>query len=241
VTLEGPVVILVLVIAFLSFVLSAAAGLGGSLLLVPALALIVGTKEGIALAALLLAGNNVMKVVAYRDTLPFARSALVIIAIAVGSFLGASLLIDAPEPVVAVAVIAMLLATLLVEGRGWQIVKDVWAPALGLLSGVTSGLSGTSGPLKGVAIRSLGLERAYFVGAASLASLVGDVTKVGVYAEEALVDTGSFVLAATAIPLMLLGTAVGRQVNRRVGERGFAVVFWMVMSGYSVRLVAAAV
>jgi uncharacterized membrane protein YfcA len=239
--LEGPVVILVLVVSLLSFVLSAAAGLGGSLLLVPALALIVGTKEGIALAALLLAGNNVMKVIAYRDSLPFARSAPVIIAIAGGSFLGASLLIETPEPVVAAAVIAMLLLTLLVEGRGWRIVRDVWAPALGLISGVTSGLSGTSGPLKGAALRSLALERAYFVGAASLASLVGDVTKVGVYTREALVDEGSFVLAAVAVPLMILGTALGRQVNRRVGERGFAVVFWMIMSGYSVRLVAAAV
>jgi len=41
-----------------SFTLSASAGLGGSLILVPALALVLGTKEGVALAALLLAGNT---------------------------------------------------------------------------------------------------------------------------------------------------------------------------------------
>ena len=48
-----------LIACFLSFALSASAGLGGSLILVPALVLILGAREGMALAALLLAGNNV--------------------------------------------------------------------------------------------------------------------------------------------------------------------------------------
>ena len=42
-----------------SFIVSAAAGLGGSLILVPAMMMAIGTKEGIAVAALLLACNNV--------------------------------------------------------------------------------------------------------------------------------------------------------------------------------------
>lgn len=235
-----PLVLLVLAIAFLSFVVSASAGMGGSLLLVPALALTMGTKEGIALAALLLAVNNVMKVVAYRATLPYARAAPIILAITAGSVFGASLMVGAPETVVAVAVILTLVATLLFEGRGWRVVRNVWAPGLGLASGATSGLSGTSGPLKGVALRSLDLDRAHFVGAASLASLVGDVAKVGVFSQASLLDGGSFGLAAAALPLMFLGTLLGRQFNRSVGERGFAIVFWMVMSGYAVRLLAVA-
>jgi hypothetical protein len=43
-------------------------------------------------------------------------------------------------------------------------------------------------------------------------------------------------MAAIAIPLMAGGTAVGRRLNSRVGERGFAVLFWSVMTGYSIRL-----
>src|SRR5688572_18807258 len=48
-----------LVCAGLAFLLSASAGLGGSLLLVPVFALLLGPKQGIALAALLLMGNNI--------------------------------------------------------------------------------------------------------------------------------------------------------------------------------------
>ena len=50
----------VLVLVYASFTISASAGLGGSLLLVPTLVVFLGSKEGIALAALLLASNNLI-------------------------------------------------------------------------------------------------------------------------------------------------------------------------------------
>jgi uncharacterized membrane protein YfcA len=65
------VLVIALIAVFGGFLLSASAGLGGSLIVVPALVLIVGPKEGISLAALLLATNNLVKVVAYRKHLPF--------------------------------------------------------------------------------------------------------------------------------------------------------------------------
>ncbi|MQA99145.1 MAG: TSUP family transporter [Actinobacteria bacterium] len=236
----GPVLIVVLVGALASFILSSAAGLGGSLLLVPTFALVFGTKEGVALAALLLAGNNVMKIAAYRHALPFRRSLPLIVAIAVASAIGASVLVGAPEPFVAVAVIVVLLISLVTEGRRLPGLRRVGAPVLGFASGITSGLSGTSGPLKGIAVRALDLDRMHFIGAASLTSLVGDLSKVGVFSQEALLHGWSFGLAAVALPLMMIGTAIGRRINREVGERGFAVVFWMVIGGYGFRLIAVA-
>lgn len=237
----GPILVVVLLGALVSFILSSAAGLGGSLLLVPTFALIFGTKEGVALAALLLAGNNIVKIVAYRHVLPYRRALPVVVTVSVGSVVGASILVDAPEPLVATAVIAVLLLSLLAEGRGWEALRKLGAPILGFTSGITSGVSGSSGPLKGVAVRSLGLDRMHFIGAASLTSLLGDLSKVGVFSREALLDQWSFGLAAAAVPLMIIGTAVGRRINRDVGEKGFAVVFWIVMGGYAFRLLGVAV
>ena len=80
-----------------SFIVSAAAGLGGSLILVPAMMMAIGTKEGIAVAALLLACNNVAKVTVYRKTLPWRASGAVIIAVLLGTALGATLMLKLPE------------------------------------------------------------------------------------------------------------------------------------------------
>ena len=76
--MSEPEVVLVLLAAGAAFTTSAASGLGGSLVLVPALALLLGTKEGVALAALLLALDNVVKLIAYRHTIPLAGSAIVV-------------------------------------------------------------------------------------------------------------------------------------------------------------------
>jgi uncharacterized membrane protein YfcA len=235
--MEPWVFALALTAAAVSFTVSASAGLGGSLVLVPSLALVLGTKEGVALAALLLAANNLVKVFAYRETLPFRTALLVIVLVAVGAAFGAGLLVAAPEKVVIVAIIASFVFALIAERLDLTRLRRLGAPVLALGSGATSGFSGTSGPLKGMAIRQLDLNRAHFVGAASLVSLVGDATKTAVFMEAGLLSRDSFLLALTAVPLMLIATFSGRRINRAIGERGYGLLFWGVMIGYTVRLV----
>jgi len=219
-----------------SFVLSASAGLGGSLVLVPALMLAIGTREGIAVAALLLACNNIAKVIVYRKTLPWRASALIAVAVICGSALGASLMLQMPETWVAWGVAIMVLLTLAGDFLAHGPVHKVWAVVLAFLSGSTSGFSGTSGPLKGLAIRSLQLERFYFVGAASLISMVGDMTKALVFSQSGLINSTHLLLAGTLVPVMIGCSLLGRRINRDVGENWYSVLFWTVMGGYLIRL-----
>ena len=217
--MEPLVVAVTLVAIALSFAVSASAGLGGSLILVPTLALVLGTKEGIALAALLLAGNNVVKVFAYRKTLPLKKAAMVIGLLAVGAAIGARLLVSSPEDVVTVAVIVSFVFALIAERFDLSRVRAVGGPVLAFGAGATSGFSGTSGPLKGMAIRQLSLDRGHFVGAASLASLIGDATKTAVFAEAQLLDGSAVLLALLAVPLMIVAAEQpfgGRKINHEV-------------------------
>lgn len=221
-----------------SFTVSAAAGLGGSLILVPALSLAIGTKNGLAMAALLLASNNVVKVVAYRRTLPIRKTIPVIIFISVGAFLGARLLVSAPDRLVTAAVLTGIMLTLVAERLGLdRLLTRAGVPALSLASGATSGFSGTSGPLKGVAVKSLDVDRLHVVGAASLASLAGDTTKSTVFVEAGLLDGNALLLAVALIPVMVAATLTGRKINSELGEQGYSMLFWCVMGGYSLRLI----
>lgn len=228
--------IAVLLLVYGSFAISASAGLGGSLLMVPTLALFLGSKEGVALAALLLASNNVLKIIAYRETLPFRAASGVVVLIVLGAALGSTLLVRAPEWAVTVGIVVMFGASLVAERFELDRLRTGFAPALAFVSGASSGFSGTSGPLKGVAIRNLGLDRRHFVGAASLASFAGDATKTAIFADAQLLGRTSVLTALAAVPLMALGTWTGSTVNRRAGERTFAMLFWSVMAGYTVRL-----
>ena len=234
-----PVLIVpVLALIAFSFAVSAAVGLGGSLLLVPTLSVALGAKQGIALAALLLAANNVVKVIAYRRTLPWRAALPLAAATMVGAFAGARLLIAAPERLVVAAVALVLLVSLAVELGAPTWARRTTSPGLALGAGITSGFSGTSGPLKGVAVRALALDRLHLVGAASLASLAGDAVKTGVFADAGLLDGTSVRLALAAVPLMLLATFAGRRLTTAIGENGYRWLFWTVMAGYGVRLLA---
>ena len=144
--------------------------------------------------------------------------------------------VRAPELWVTIAIIAMFGVTLAAERFDLSKVRIGFAPLLAFTSGASSGFSGTSGPLKGAAIRNLDLDRRHFVGAASLASFAGDATKTAVFAEAQLLTRTSVVVALAAVPLMAFGTWTGAKFNERAGERAFAALFWTVMAGYTVRL-----
>lgn len=219
-----------------SFAISASAGLGGSLLLVPSLMVILGPKEGVVMAALLLAANNVAKVAAYRRTLPIRKSLIVVVPTMIGASLGAMLLARAPESWVVTAVLAPLAASLVAEAVSGTSRRRIGAPLLAGVAGITSGFSGTAGPLKGVAVRGLGLDRRFTVGAATLASLAGDVTKTLTFAGQGLLGTRQLGLAAAMIPLMIGGTMLGYRFNGRIGDSGYTRWFWLVIGGYSLRL-----
>ncbi len=229
-------VVVVAVAAGMSFVVSASVGLGGSLLLVPVLVLILGPKEGVGLAALLLGSNNVFKVIAYRRTIPFRAAAMIILLIAAGAALGATAMVHSPPEIVASGVFVAFLGTFVMERTRFDLGRTMFAPVLAFASGATSGFSGTSGPLKGAAIRNLDVDRAHFAGAASVASLVGDLTKTTVFAHAQLLDGWALTILVIVLPLMLLGTLSGFRLNRQLGERAFTVFFWIVMVGYGMRL-----
>ncbi len=109
-----------------SFIVSAAAGLGGSLILVPAMMMAIGTKEGIAVAALLLACNNVAKVTVYRKTLPWRAAGAVIIAVLLGTALGATLMLKLPELWIRYAVALVIVVTLVWEFSPYHRAKKAW-------------------------------------------------------------------------------------------------------------------
>ncbi|MGZ5397002.1 MAG: sulfite exporter TauE/SafE family protein [Mycobacterium sp.] len=231
--------LLVLTATFTSLLISSIAGYGGSLVLVPAMGAILGPKEGIAFAALLLGWNNVFKVIAYRRTLALRQGWPLLVVTAVGVWFGASLLISASDDLIIWAVIATTVATLIVELRADErLLRASRHAALPTMaaSAVLSGVSGSSGPLKGISVRSLGLPRLEHVGLASSVSLVADALKVELFHTAGLFEGVDLTTMLIAIPVMPIGAWMGRSVNRRVDENAFRWIFWSVVGGYTLRM-----
>jgi uncharacterized membrane protein YfcA len=231
--------VVILLVTFTSLFVSSIAGYGGSLLLLPALGAILGPKEGIAMAALLLAWNNVFKVAAYRKTLGLREGWPLLLVTAAGVFVGARLVIAAPETIVLWSIVAVTVASLAIElfaGNRLRGASRHAAIPLMASGAVLSGFSGSSGPLKGISIRSLALPRLHHVGLASAVSLVGDVLKVELFAQAGLLPNIDWYLLAAALPVMPMAAWVGRSVNERIEESTFRWIFWSVVGAYSLRM-----
>ena len=69
-----------------------------------------------------------------------------------------------------------------------------------------------------------------------MVSFAGDLMKSSIYAKAGLLDSQSLVFAGLCVPVMIASSLTGRYLNRRVGEKGFAILFWTVMAGYACRL-----
>ena len=229
-------IFVILIISIVSFFISASAGLGGSLILVPGLSIVLGPKQGIALAAVLLGSNNAFKLLAYRKTIPLKAVLSILIMTIIGSWLGASLLVSASENWISVIIIVIIGLSFLFDRVNLDQLLRLSAPLLAFLAGATSGFSGTSGPLKGVALRNLGLERMFLVGAASLVSFANDIVKASIFMDAELFNQESLTILIITLPFMPLSTLAGRHLNSSIGERAYAGLFWAVMIGYSLRL-----
>ena len=71
-----------------------------------------------------------------------------------------------------------------------------------------------------MSIRQLDLDRAHFVGAASLVSMVGDGTKAAVFVEAQLLDGAALRYALAATPLMVVDAGRGGASIRRSANAG---------------------
>jgi len=230
----------ILVVVLSACLVSSIAGYGGSLVLVPALAAVMEPKVGIAFAALILGWNNVFKVVAYRRTLALREGWPLLIVTLAGVFVGTRLLIVAPDNLVIGLIIGVTASALLIDVVAGERVRRAQrhaaAPTMAAAS-LLSGVSGSSGPLKGVAVRSLQLPRLEHVGLASAISLVGDALKVELFHEAGLLADVNMTVLAVALPMMPLGAWLGRTINERIDEQAFRWVFWTVVGGYTLRMV----
>jgi uncharacterized membrane protein YfcA len=229
---------LVLLVTFAALTVSSVAGYGGSLILVPALAAILGPREGIALAGLVLACNNVCKCIAYRRTLALRRGRSLLVVTVIGVVAGSQVLLVLPERALVGLIVVAAVGSLAAELAGDRLAGSKRRSVLPMTaaSSTLSGATGTSGPLKGMAIRHLGLPRLEHVGLASAASLLGDAVKTGIFADAGLLPSMSpFVLLAAA-PMMPVAAWLGLRINTRISEDTFRWVFWGVVGAYTMRM-----
>jgi uncharacterized membrane protein YfcA len=108
---------------------------------------------------------------------------------------------------------------------------------LGAVVGVINMAIGATGPLIAPFFLNLGLTRFALIGTKAACQSLGHLAKIAVFGIAGFAFADYWLVMATMIPMVVLGTQVGSRVLHRVNERAFTVLYKSILTLVAVRLV----
>jgi uncharacterized membrane protein YfcA len=212
--------------AFALAVLSAVAGFGGGVLLLPVFAALFGLRVAVPVLTLTQLVSNAARVGLNHRHLdwPVIRSfALGAVPTAAGAGL-----VFATAPLVA---LQRVLGAFLIAAVAWRRLRP--RPrrpavrsfvAIGAASGTGSALLGSVGPMTAPFFLAYGLVKDAYIGTEAASAVTMHVAKLAAYGAGDLLSGHVLALAAALTPATLLGAWVGKRVVHRLGERTFTLL-----------------
>jgi uncharacterized protein len=224
-------------ILFFSFVISASSGMGGSLLVIPAFSMLLGVKEAIVLSSVLLTLNNVSKFIFYYNYFSFKSIGYLLAFIVVGSVMGSYIMLQLNEVFLSVFLLVHIVASLVIQHYSTIQFKLAAGNGYAFLSGLFSGISGSSGPLKAISVRCRFVSNQEIAASVTVLSLFGDFSKCVVYLKHNTIAEANYKYIIIGILMMPLATWLGKKINKSVSIKGYNILFCAVLAGYILKII----
>ncbi|MFC3998526.1 sulfite exporter TauE/SafE family protein [Nocardiopsis sediminis] len=214
------------VAAFVMAVVSAVAGFGGGVLLLPVFTALFGLQTAVPLLTLTQLSSNASRVVLNRRELDRRLIGWFALGAVPCAVAGALLLAHAP-----LAPLTRLLGLFLIAMVVWRRfgrtpgrLRDRAFAAVGAASGLGSALLGAVGPLTAPFFLAAGLTRAAYIGTEAASALTMHVTKTIAYGAGDLLTPSILVFGLALTPAVLAGAWAGKRIVARISDRVFVAL-----------------
>ncbi len=218
-----PAVLLASFAAFALAALSAVAGFGGGVLLLPVFTAMFGLRVAVPMLTLTQLVSNGSRVWVNRHELRWPLIGWFALGAVPCAIAGGLLLIDAP-----LGALQRLLGVFLIAMVIWRRVrphpKAPRNPAfagIGAASGLGSALLGSVGPLTAPFFLAAGLTRAAYIGTEAASALTMHITKLATYGAGQLLTREVLLYGLALTPATLLGTLAGKKILTRISDDVF--------------------
>ncbi|MGE3760037.1 MAG: sulfite exporter TauE/SafE family protein [Pseudobdellovibrionaceae bacterium] len=216
--------VLVAALAFFSESLGTLSGFGSSTFFVPAASHFEKFRFVLVLTALLHCFGNVSKLALFRESFNVRLFLLLavpsVIFTAIGAFLAGQVGTEYLHQGLGVFLILWALYFLIFNRE--PVRMPLWlAMALTALSGFCTGLLGTGGAIRGIALASLGTEAAVFVGLSAAIDLLGDILRAVIYVQSGFMDWSQWHYLPMLFMAAWCGTLIGKMILGRINQKIF--------------------
>lgn len=209
--------------AYALAVLSAVAGFGGGVLLLPVFTALFGLRAAVPMLTLTQLASNGSRVWLNRTAIRWRLVGWFSLGAVPLAVVGGLLLAHAP-----LAALQRLLGAFLIAVVGWR----RWRPhprppadhtfaAIGAASGLGSALLGSVGPLTAPFFLAYGLTRAAYIGTEAASALTMHLTKIAAYGVGDLLTPKVLLYGAVLTPATLAGAWTGRAIVDRISDALF--------------------
>jgi len=209
---------LLLVATFITAALSAIAGFGGAILLLPIFVAAFGARDAVAVLTIAQLASNGSRVVLNRREVVGHLVKIFAIGAVPAAIIGSLLLTTAP-----IAALTRIIGGFLILSVLWLRFRPQAARfsdrgfiVVGAASGMGSALLGSVGPLVAPFFLARGLVRGAYIGTEAAAALVMHVTKLIVFGAVALLTVTTIAYGLALTPASITGSYVGKRIVDRM-------------------------
>ncbi|MFF4060718.1 sulfite exporter TauE/SafE family protein [Streptomyces sp. NPDC001668] len=216
----------IVVAAFGTAVLSAVAGFGGGVLLLPVFVAVLGTRDAVAVLTVAQLAGNGSRVWFNRREVHGRLVGIFAIGAVPAAAVGALLFATAPLPALTRLIGVFLLV--MVVWRRWKPhaarLDDTAFAAVGAASGFGSALVGSVGPMVAPFFLARGLLRGAYIGTEAASAVVMHLTKLVVFGAAAVLTASSALIGLALAPAGTAGAWVGKKIVDRLPAHVFVLV-----------------
>jgi uncharacterized membrane protein YfcA len=212
--------------AFGLALLSAVAGFGGGVLLLPVVTVLFGLRVAVPMLTLTQLSSNGSRVWFNRSELRWPLIGWFALGAVPFAVLGGVLLTHAPLPALK-RLLGVFLIGVVIWRRGQRQPRTPTDPAfvaVGAASGLGSALLGSVGPITAPFFLAVGLTRAAYIGTEAASALTMHLTKIATYGAGELLTGQVLLYGAALTPATLLGAWAGKKIVGRISDRLFVLL-----------------
>jgi uncharacterized protein len=224
--------LLLVTVALLASVLSAVAGFGGAVILLPVLTLAFGVRDAVPILTVAQLIGNASRVWFNRRDISWPVVGWFTLGGVPLAVVGGVVFAQAPLPVLTRVVGVLLLIVVVYRHirprTSASLPRWSFAP-IGAVGSFLSALAGSVGPLMAPFFLGFGLVKGAYIGTEAMTAVVMHATKVVVYGTTDLMTIKNVCVGLLLGAVMVAGTYLGKRVVDRVSEQTFVRLIEMVL------------
>lgn len=221
-------------IAFISEIIGTVGGFGSSTFFVPLALIFKPVQEVLILTSFLHVVSNAAKMILFRHAFSFKQiwplAYPSILAAIVGALLTQSLSLASFSQLIGFLLLVLLVLQIYLARRGTPPLSKTLVISLTAGSGFLTGLLGTGGALRALALSTLQLKKDQFIVTSASIDFLGDVSRLIIYLQTYDIHQLHFGSLLALIFIAAVGSYLGKIILTRISEKSFQVIVQIMVA-----------